>query len=142
MEPIFAEIDAALKMRLYFAALCLALAVPDICAALESPDGRSNGPRYAAWFDANLGKEYVVLPGSACYELRCGVLHEGTFARRGTRYSRIIFSLDQSYDQNISDDVLQLSLTNFCLKIIAAARSWSASKSGDPHIQKNMAKVV
>jgi hypothetical protein len=48
----------ALKNRLLYAALLLALTLPDICAALESQDGRSTPGRYKAWFNTWLRKKY------------------------------------------------------------------------------------
>ena len=51
---IIDEIEKALSHDLYFAALNLALTLPDICGKAEYPDLRT-GERYKKWYDENVG---------------------------------------------------------------------------------------
>jgi hypothetical protein len=58
MEMILSDIERALTARLYYVAITTALTLPDICAALESPDGTTSGPKYKAWYNLHLGPIY------------------------------------------------------------------------------------
>ena len=51
---IIDEIEKALSHDLYFAALNLALTLPDICGKAEYPDLRT-GERYKKWYDEIVG---------------------------------------------------------------------------------------
>ena len=84
---IIDEIEKALSHDLYFAALNLALTLPDICGKAEYPDLRT-GERYKKWYDEIVGvtekppkdddePEMLYLSGEVVYSLRCSLLHEG-----------------------------------------------------------------
>jgi hypothetical protein len=66
METILQEIDKALNAGLCYLAIAMALTVPDICAALESPNGETNGPKYKAWYNANLANRYPRITDADC----------------------------------------------------------------------------
>lgn len=51
MRDVLNQMKSANGAGLYYVALFSALAIPDICGALESQDGTANGQRYRAWFD-------------------------------------------------------------------------------------------
>ena len=85
---IIDETEKALSHDLYFAALNLALTLPDICGKAEYPNLRT-GERYKKWYDENVGvtenlpkctedePEMPYLSGEVVYSLRCSLLHEG-----------------------------------------------------------------
>lgn len=60
MERFTSSIEASLKEKNWFAALFLALALPDICSALETntPD-KNVGARYKDWFNRFLKDKYA-----------------------------------------------------------------------------------
>ena len=83
------DINRALENEAYFAALALALTLPDICGKAKYPNER-NGARYISWYDEYVGK-YEQCPCEACkenkmpylsgeviYQLRNSFLHQGT----------------------------------------------------------------
>ena len=86
---IIDEIEKALNHDLYFAALNLALTLPDICGKAEYPSLRSTRERYIQWYDKIVGvtekppkctedePEMPYLSGEVVYSLRCSLLHEG-----------------------------------------------------------------
>ncbi|WP_199615052.1 hypothetical protein [Paenibacillus alkalitolerans] len=87
MNNYLNAIDIALTTENWYAALALALTLPDICGKLESPTQGSQ-QRYAVWFDNYVSPKYthrvgvnygevVFLNGNDCYALRCSFLHEG-----------------------------------------------------------------
>lgn len=57
MEPIIKSIKKSIECQNYYSALFLALSLPDICGAIETPDEK-NGVRYKRWFRENLKKYY------------------------------------------------------------------------------------
>lgn len=57
MDRFTASIRQAVEQKNWFGALFLALAVPDVCGALESPDAKV-GERYRDWFNRYLKKQY------------------------------------------------------------------------------------
>lgn len=78
-----------MKKECYYAALTLALTVPDICGKAEY-EGMRNKERYITWYDENIGKVQKelgklddgtpfmpYLSGKLVYNLRCNVLHAG-----------------------------------------------------------------
>lgn len=58
LELMFLEIERALDAGLFYLAVAMSLTLPDICAALESPNGEASGPKYKAWFNANLARYF------------------------------------------------------------------------------------
>jgi len=84
-----AEIRCCLSVKCYFAALSLALALPDICGKAEYPNG-GNAARYIQWFNRYIGndekpksvysvydKNMPYLSGEVVFNLRCSFLHAG-----------------------------------------------------------------
>jgi hypothetical protein len=89
MEDFLDQIEAATQTdHLYYLALAGALAVPDICGALEAPDGEATGQRYKAWFDTNVSPLHMESsPGktATCSDARSCIkdglsIHEETSA--------------------------------------------------------------
>lgn len=87
VEKLVSEINDALSHNLYFAALNLALTLPDICGKAEYPN-LGTTKRYKLWYDEYIGKyekaptlvgetEMPYLNGEIIYNLRCSLLHEG-----------------------------------------------------------------
>src|SRR5262245_11080360 len=76
----------------WYGALHGALTLPDIAAKIDGRPQKTNGARYASWFDDYVkpkytasfaitkgGQKHVFLNGNDCYALRCAYLHEGDF---------------------------------------------------------------
>ena len=81
MDLILKEIQAALDAKLWYAALAVTVTLPDICASLEAPPGASKDKqrsRYLRWFNT-YAKRDAVLTADRCWDLRCGVSHEGKY---------------------------------------------------------------
>lgn len=89
MELLVAEVQKALNADCYFAALALALTLPDICGKAEYPEEKSTRKRYIEWYDKHIGAfekcptregelEMPYLSGEVVYSLRNSLLHQGT----------------------------------------------------------------
>lgn len=88
MIPIYVnDIKCSLENKCYFAALSLALTLPDICGMAEFPS-KSVAERYIEWYDKylgvymNQGNDYSERPdpwlsGEIIYNLRNTYLHQG-----------------------------------------------------------------
>jgi len=148
MKVFINAVRAAVKQENWYAALALALTLPDICADLEKP-GRHSGERYADWWNTYLLPEYtipgiedvrephVLLSGNDCYALRCAFLHQGlsdiSRQRAQEAISRFHFAFPNPNrrivrHRNQLDDVLQLQVDLFCEDICLGAEQWEQEK--------------
>lgn len=86
IERLVSEVKACLKADLQFAALTVALTLPDSCGKVYRPDC-GNRERYTQWFNDYITKpqkeqfgipdtESFWLNGEVVYSLRCAMLHE------------------------------------------------------------------
>lgn len=88
MEKLLEEIESAAASGLSFVALGMALALPDICGALEASNGRATGNRYANWVTRRLAPQ--AWTGEDLYHFRCSMIHQGSL-QPGFRIHRLIF---------------------------------------------------
>ena len=88
MKSIINSVELSLQTKNWYAALIVALTLPDIAGKIEYPDETSFSKRYADWFEKYCGSKYIFetpsakfetlsLSGFDCYALRCAFLHEG-----------------------------------------------------------------
>jgi len=146
MDAVLDEIEGALRAGLYYAAVTLSLALPDICAALENPDAETNGNRYKTWYRANLAAKYPNITDSDIWQLRCGVVHKARFGHDKMQYSRIIFSIPNKqgnvFHNNILKDALNLDAVLFCRDMLGAVRNWFSTNKSNPTVIKNLEQIV
>jgi len=142
IDELQEEVQAALDSELYVVALTAALAIPDICGALESETGRATGENYRRWYSDNLAAKYRWLAPEDCYQLRCSMLHQGRSATRN--YSRIVFTAPGpiTFHNNIMDDTLNLDIVTFCQDIMAAASAWLQRSEETAVVQANLAHLM
>ena len=69
------EMERCRNARAYWALLHVSVCLPDICAALQAPNGETTGPRYIDWCEKYLPDP--LLSGAERYRMRCKVLHQG-----------------------------------------------------------------
>lgn len=85
MDPIIRlieEVQAALKGHLYSVSLMSALALVDICGALESNNGRGSRESFKRWYRTNLPAEVTALDEEDAWALRNGMLHQAHTASK------------------------------------------------------------
>ena len=61
MKNLIAAINESLESKNYYAALFMALTIPDICGKLEYPEAKTNKERYYKWVENNLFKYYRII---------------------------------------------------------------------------------
>jgi hypothetical protein len=141
MEELLNQIEHSTQNGTYLLGLYVALAMPDICSALESSNGRATGNRYKAWFNKWVSPKYDgVLTGEQCYAYRCGVLHQGRSKHAKLGYSRIIFLEPDSnmhFHRNILNDAFNLDLVIFCKDIVNSVREWLPTMENNSSFQNN-----
>lgn len=144
MEDILAQIEAASEAGYYYVALFSALTIPDICAALESPDGETNGDRYIGWYDRNLDPGPAA--GKDIYRFRCSLLHQGRTTHPKSNFSRIIFiepgATTNVFHNCVVGDALLIDVQLFISDLLAATRHWLSSAKNMETFQKNSASFV
>lgn len=144
MQHLIDGIRQAVRTESWYAALGLALALPDICGWIETPGHQNSRIRYTRWFNENVQPRYtmpasrfmpehVFLTGGDCFALRCAFLHEGDFDIEGARSQEVLerfrFVVLQnapgsSIHRNQTNNVLQLGVAEFCEDICAAVEAW------------------
>lgn len=147
MNDLVNQIRQANDTGLYYVALMTALALPDICSALEASDGLANGTRYAAWFDEHVAPKYNgFLTGSDCYLFRCSFLHQGKTQHPKGNYSRILFlepgTSSNIVHNNILNDALNIDVKIFCSDILESVEAWLPEAQKLPHFANNLAQFV
>lgn len=144
VEEIIDGLRNAVEAKALYEALALALAIPDICARIETPDVGS-AARYSRWWNDNAADlyshpgwgdgPYIFLTGNDVYALRCALLHEGqadiTEQRARHALERFVFTEDTQQHCNQIDKVLQLSVARFCVDVANAATAWVAKRRKD-----------
>lgn len=152
MKRFTDSIRSALRERNWYAALALALAMPDICGNIDQPNAGS-GARYADWFDVWMGHHYrrrgpdnwpeharnhTFMTGSDCYALRCSFLHagEGDVAGKAQlvrdaldKFRFIAPPLQRHCNQ--SGRALELQVDIFCAQMADQVDAWESTKQGD-----------
>ena len=151
MRDLFGQIRTANSARLYFVALFAALTLPDICAALEAPDGQASGSQYIAWFDAHVAPMYGVagsttLTGRVAYRFRCSMLHQATTQDPKNAFSRILFiepgTTGIVAHNNVINGALNIDAQVFVDDVVRAAESWFTAAQSDPTVQMNYARSI
>ena len=146
MRDLLGQIRRASGAGLYYAALFPALALPDICAALESDDGIATAPRYIAWFDKWVAPRYQGwFSGEDCYAFRCSLLHQGSTQHPRSRYARILFLEPGSgmvLHNNILNDALNIDVRIFCEDVAAGVEAWLPEAEELPHYRKNRDRFI
>ncbi len=140
------QIQQALNQNLYYVALMMCLTIPDICGAIDSPNGIASGAAYARWYNQYAASHCPYLDGPTCYQFRCSMLHQGSTTNPNSRYSRIVFvepgSTNSVLHCNVMNRALNLDVGVFCSAIITGAQNWLSSASNNPLFQTNYNNFV
>ena len=153
MRDVLDQIDSASRMGLYYLALMGALAIPDMCGKLETPNVCVK-ERWSRWYEENIDSFYlsnspsgaVWLSGADAYQFRCSFLHEGSAqSRPETAHGRIIFV----EPGNLAGPVhlngiefggvraLTLDVSTFVSDVTSAARHWLDRVEGTEPFETN-----
>lgn len=152
----------AAEADIWFAALPLALTLPDICGAVDDPGIGKSKERYIAWWDIYMAHRYVVRPdededpqwepftylsGTDAYALRCAYLHSGTDELHGygRAHNRIRFlgpPSDKPFGYDEQALTLNVGLEQFVEWVCQAVEEWLRDRSMDEAAQNRLRGLV
>ena len=140
MDMILQEIERALNAGFYYLAVVMALTLPDICAALASPNGDTDPRKYKNWYTKNLAGRFQMVTADDIWSLRNGVLHQGRCGHPNMQFARIIFTLPEGQGNRllggaILNDALSLDAVEFCHAVIQSVQTWFAANQNDPNVK-------
>lgn len=153
MEDLIQQIRKGLENNLYYLGLHSTLAIPDICAAINSTDGVATGKKYREWYDKYVTPNFNTLTAEECYNYRCTALHQGTSKpQKVNDYERIIF-IEPSINNLIinvkrmkggsdSNYAIMINLQQFCNSILSGAETWIKEKRGTEPFDSNYNKLM
>ena len=145
LTPLLEEINKAASQGLFFLAVSMTVALPDICASLASPNGQTTGPKYKQWCLDNLGSDFSHLTPDDIWSLRCGVLHNGSFGDVSKRIARVILKLPGNVthiNALVAGDGYVYSVVEFCKNFTDAVDRWFQKNINDPNIKTNLPNLM
>ncbi|RPJ58271.1 MAG: hypothetical protein EHM23_18005 [Acidobacteria bacterium] len=158
MNHLLFAIENALQASNFYAALAIALALPDICSWVES--GATSKSRYIAWFQKYLQPRYtqptsggrpqhIFLNGSDCYALRCAYLHEGRDDIVEQRARQVLDAFQfvvppngWTVHRNQLNNVLQLQVDVFCHDVVEAVTRFLSDIAGNAEATERINKML
>lgn len=159
MQHLLRSLARSIEADNHYAALALALALPDICGWIQDPEAGSK-VRCIAWFEKYLQARYtrsarngrpehVFLNGSDFYALRCAYLHEGRDEISEQRAQQVLerfqFVLPPKgwlVHRNQMNNALQLQIDVFCQEIAEATTRFMADISENDASMRRMAGLL
>lgn len=155
MERFLASVEKALADKNWYSALYMSLTLPDVCSSLEADNGKTDGKKFAVWFDTYLkpvntmtvmGVTHVFMAGDDCYVLRCSMLHQGL---TDVGHQKAKGVLDKFYFTILPQHriqvnaVLHLNVKTFCEEMVAAVRHWvSDFHNNHPDKVERMSQLI
>lgn len=156
---ILREMVQVHKAGLYYAAITIALTLPDICskATFEPSDDnywRGVQARYEAWCERYLSTRLQSLTAQDIWALRGGVLHQGqTFGHPKSRFERVVFILPDKGNNQFTfgslsvggeevKPVSAISTVTFCTAFLEAANEFLAATKDNEIVQKNLEGLI
>jgi hypothetical protein len=146
VQIFLASLRQCIEAENWPAALCLALSLPEMAGAVESPEGEPR-QRYVEWFNDWVGHKYrtqlmvgqqTFLSGADCYGLRCAMLYQGQDVPEGSRqyvtkvFDRFKFTLSVEDHCSHKSRSLHLHVGRFCRDLMAGGEAWLEAIKKDP----------
>ncbi|SNV32086.1 Uncharacterised protein [Chryseobacterium taklimakanense] len=147
MQILIDELKLALKHRLFYSALNNSLIIPDICSALTSENGQTNGTKYKEWFDRYCAQKYNgFVSGEDIYKIRCALLHQGKLNHDYPNFEKILFQIPNENNiilhNNKINNSLNLSLENFVNDVVSGYEKWWEEHNNDQIVLKNLENSI
>ncbi len=149
IEQLVDSIKKSLETKNYYAALGIALTLPDICGRLQNSNETSK-IRFKKWFNKYLKSKYennttTFLTDTDCYALRCAFLHEAnddiTNQHAQSVISKFKFMTLRSHNLLIND-ILCLDVAHFCNDIVEGVEEWLDEFKDDLTINAQIQKLI
>lgn len=146
MIELIDQMLVASKNRQFHLALVAALLLPDVCGALESPDGQASGSKYKSWVEKWMSPKYgdasaTSLSGDTCWYYRCSLLHQNRAHHPRLEFVRVAF-LEPNDSITMHDcvinNVLVIDIPTFCQDMADAVSEWLATVQANPVFNQNL----
>jgi len=147
LRALVDQMQQASDAGLYFAALTVALTLPDICGACASQNGQASGSKYRAWLEQN-ADTFGPRDAQTLYEFRCSLLHQGSAQHRsGTRFAFIEPAPGAPQLHNMSTDVAGeivtwISVPRFVEEMATGVTRWLDAHGHTTLVQRNLERFV
>jgi hypothetical protein len=164
ISELMSSIETSLQTENWYAALAIALMLPDICASCDpNYADMTTGKRYGRWFDLYLAQDSdIMINGELCWDIRCKFLHQASSIPKRSHRLDLDVGCDDSQTEvnidmirftadrdifahgNLITSQLQLSVAVFCRSIMRAVVKWLVQSRTNPVIQReinSMAKI-
>ncbi|MGE0871001.1 MAG: hypothetical protein AB7P03_20725 [Kofleriaceae bacterium] len=150
MKHLLDDVRRAVASENWYAALGLALSLPDLCGQLETP-GVPSAERYARWFKQHLEPFYtrtiandpqLLLSASDCYALRCvffghDSIDESARRRLLDRFDLVVSPPAWVVHLHHNGNRLELQVDQLCDEICVAVEVWLATMV-DPAVRRRI----
>jgi hypothetical protein len=156
MKQFIESIRRSVERKNWYAALSIALMLPDICGQVESPNSGSKA-RYISWFQKHMAADYIKVIGKFptvffngvdCYELRCAYFYQGEFdfttqslRKVLEKFRFIVPPPGCTVHLKRQNTILQLQIDIFCEEICLAVEHWLKSVVSDKSIKERIASL-
>lgn len=131
---IILALKESIEKENWYAALFVALTIPDIFGKIDEPRNNNVGARYIKWYNSYVKTKSSFLSGPNCYALRCAVLHEGKqdiSEQRAKDLDDVLNGFDFvivppgiTIHNNRRGDKLQLQVSEICKEMLYAAETY------------------
>lgn len=147
----WSELELCRSAGAYWALLHVTVCLPDICAALQSHNGRTNGNKYRAWCGRFLTNP--LLSANERWLMRCAVLHQGRSKLPvGSRYTGFSFSRPNAQRQVLHNEVEGTTLIQdvdvLSREVTTGVIDWMIKIALSPgtveaeHVAKNLPRLI
>ena len=152
MENFVNAARCAVHAGNWYAALAMALTLPDMAGKAEWPSKNRGRESFVRWFELWLQPTYSVdatrfrpagfqLTGSDCYALRCAYLHQGSLDLEGPGANAIeAFRFipppadGHVYHRNMFENTMQLQVDLFTWEVCEAVERWLVDARTRPEV--------
>ena len=129
------DAQRCLEVKAYWCLLHVTVCLPDVCAALESRNGKADPEKYKKWSDRYFKQD--ALTGLERCEIRCKVLYEGRArASRKGRYTRFAFGLPDTFCRvdhlRVDGRTLHIDVAELYRETRQAMREWIVELESNP----------
>jgi len=144
MDELIRQIRLASAAGLHYLALFGTLALPDICGALASDNGKATGPKYIAWLRDNVPEQAA--NAETIYGLRCSLLHQGRALPHGSLFP-IAVTFGQGGIHNLStvvngEQIGWLHADIFVNEVTTGVERWFAQYGATQTVIRNLEKFA
>ncbi len=161
MKDYIDQINGALSCKLYYSALFMTIAIPDICSALQSENNNSDSEKYKNWINKYISDlapnkygQKGQLTAEHLWSIRCSLFHQGITTDKKD-FNRLLFlepgtegykSLQSIHccivGSDTNDKSLLIDIARLCDDMIKGFELWEKDQQSNKFYVKNCKKII